>query len=72
MTTKDVIAALLANGWRRQRLGKGLDPVLTNTPRGRIYCVSCGFWIRPKNYYKSRRACVECIRERNSQKGEKE
>ena len=68
MTTNDVVRALLDAGWRWERLGKGLKPVLTNTPRRRRYCQGCGVWVRPKNYYPTRSRCRECIWELNNLK----
>lgn len=45
MTTQDVIQSLLDAGWRYERLGTGLEPVLTNTPEGQNFCIQCSEWL---------------------------
>lgn len=48
MTLQDLYDNPRAYGWRRERLGPNLRPVVTNAPRGKTLCAGpdgCGQWI---------------------------
>jgi len=59
-STTDVIACLLAHGWRWETHEK--ITALTNAPPGQQFCVGCGRWapipeMRPGSY------CLPCYNE---------
>ena len=64
MTTRDVIRALLAAGWRWDFMnGPDYLPVLTNTPKGYGYCIEEGDWMRVE-WMRESGICRDCYNER--------
>lgn len=50
----------LPTGWYLRSLGKGLLPVLTNTPPDHEYCGYCGQFVPARFYSKQGYICLEC------------
>lgn len=68
MTTHEVMVALVQAGWRAERLGAGLAPVLTNTPAGQQFCAYCGSYVRERDYRPAASRCVTCARAREAER----
>jgi hypothetical protein len=65
----DVIATLLAAGWRWEILDSAERPCLTNAPPGQTFCIACGTWQASATF--NALACRRCAliqRQRSVQK----
>lgn len=50
----------LPAGWYVRSFGKGLLPMLTNTPPDHEYCTTCGQFVDTRFYSTQSHICLEC------------